>query len=131
HVDSAADRELVVDNGDLLVVTAPDRMGGVELEIDSPVRKPANEVERHRAAREELERADAPFQDADLETLVVGGQPGDETAEPGRIIAAPRPLPPAPPAREVDAGVDVPPDQQDALARLEHRLLHEIEIVRR
>ena len=28
----------------------------------------------------------------------------------------------------MDSGIEVPPDQQDALAGLEHRLLHEVEI---
>src|SRR5688572_2635363 len=70
HVDPPANCEPVVDHRDLLMVAATDRVGGVELEIDPAMRKPANEVEHHRSARQELERTDSPLEDTDFQPLV-------------------------------------------------------------
>src|SRR5690606_34620659 len=129
HVDSAAHGELVVDHRYLLVMAAADRMRTVELEVDAPAPQPAQEVEHHCPARGNLERADAPLEDAHLERAAVAGEPGNKAAEPRRMLALPSLLPPAAAVRQVDAGVEVPADQQDALARLEHRLLHQVEVL--
>src|SRR5690606_18257134 len=62
------------------------------------------------------------------ESRAMPAEPRDEVPEPGRVLPIPRLLPPAPAVREMDARIEIPPDQQDPLPGLEHRLLHEIEI---
>src|SRR5690606_4133804 len=105
------------------------RMGAVELEVDAPAAEPAEQVEHHRPARGDLERTDAPFEDAHLDRAAVTGEPRDEAAEPRRMLPLPPLLPPAAAMRQVDAGVEIPADQQDSLARLEHRLVHQVEVL--
>ena len=55
-------------------------------------------------------------------------QPGNEAAEARGKLALAALLPPPAAAGQVDAGVEVPTDQEDAFAGLEHRLLHQVEI---
>ena len=131
HVDPAADRDPVVDDGDLLVMAAADGVMSVELEVDPLVRPPAGDIEQHRTAAEELDEAEAPLEYPDIELGPVPAEPKDKAAEPLRALPLPRPLPPAPPYRKVDASVEVPRDQHDPPLGLEHGLLHEREIVRR
>ena len=128
HVDPAIDCKIAVDQHQFLVVTATDGMDIVELEIDPPLRPPAQQVQQHCPAAEELECPKTPFQDADFQPLSLAGQPVDETAQPARMAFALPLLPPAGPAREVDSRIEVPPDQQDALLGLEHGLLDQFEI---
>src|SRR5436190_11641599 len=58
----------------------------------------------------------------DLERGLLLDQPDDEVAERARLAGQA-------PVGELDAGVEVPADQHDAAARLEHRLSRRLEIV--
>src|SRR5690606_12501231 len=87
HVDTAADREPLVYHDDFLMMAATDRMRGVELERDSLARRPAQEIDHHRAARGELQRADTPLEDADFQRFAPARQPRAEVAETRRMLA--------------------------------------------
>ena len=49
HVDTAANRDLVVEHGDFLVMRTPDGMRGIEAEVDTPVSYPARQIPPHRS----------------------------------------------------------------------------------
>ena len=131
HVDPAAHGQAVVEDRDLLVVAAPRGMGAVELEVDPAVPHPAHQVPPHGTTHDELEDAEAPFEDTDFKRRPVTHQPRKETAQPRGKIAPVGPLPPAAPIGEVDARVEIPADQENAMLCVEHRFLHGGEIVRR
>src|SRR5690606_11390048 len=128
HIDPAAHGQRIVDHDDLLVVAAADRVDVIELQVDPLARQPAKQIEHHRAPGQQLERADPPFQDVNLEPRAMPAEPRDEVPEPGRVLPIPRLLAPASAVREMDARIEIPPDQQYPLTGFEHRLLHEIEI---
>jgi len=56
-------------------------------------------------------------------------EPHQEAAEAARKAAAKGAGIPAAPHRQVDPGIEIPTDQHDPPAGLEHRLLHEREVV--
>ncbi len=129
HVDAAAHRQRIVQHHDFLVVAAPDRMRGVEFEMDAAMRRPAQQVDRHRTARDEFGNAIAPFQDTDFQRGPVAREPQDEAAQARGICAFAPLLPPAAPCLQMDAGVEIPPDHQHPVPRFQHRLLHMAEII--
>ena len=117
HVDPTTDRDDIVQHGDLLMVRTADRVCRIELEGDAAMAKPARKVPPHGRATDSGQCANAPFEQANVQLLAMPGQPGDETSEARRVAPLPRALPPAAPSREMDAGIEIPPDQQDASPR--------------
>ena len=130
HVDSAADGQRIVEHGDLLVVAASGGVRAVELEVDSVMPRPAGKVPPHRSAHDEFENAEAPFEHADFQSRSMPDQPADEAAQPDRILSLSGSLPPAAAFGQMDAGVEIPADQKDAIPCFQHRFLHRREIIR-
>ena len=124
HVDAAAESEGIVDDDDLLVVAGAARMGAVELEVDLLARRPAQQAQHGGAAAEQVDRAQVPFEDVDLQARPVLGQPVEELAEldRGAVVGI---------GVEADAGVEVPADQQDLRLGAEHRLARVAEVIGR
>ena len=131
HVDPAAHRQRIIEDGDLLVVAAPDRMCAVELEVDPAVARPTYEIPPHRSAHDELEYTEAPFQDPDFKCRSIAHQPRKEAPQARRIFVLVAALPPAATFGEMDTSVEVPSDQEDSVPGLQHRSLHCGEIIGR
>ena len=108
---------------------AAHRVMRVELERDRLVRRHSRDVDQHVAALEELKDPEAPLEDPDLEPIAVPAEPHQETTEPARVLPPERALEPLAAKREVDAGVEVPSDEEDAMLRLQHRPLHQREVI--
>jgi hypothetical protein len=112
HVDAAAEGERVVDHDDLLVVRCAGGMRAVELELDPLVRHPVQDDQRRRAAADLLQGAEIPAQDVDLQIGPVLHHPAQEAPQPVRHVGiAVGPV-------ELDAGVEVPSDHEQAMGRL-------------
>ena len=124
HVDAAAESEPVVDHHDLVVVAGTDRVRAIELEVDLVARRPAREPQHRRPASQQLDRAEVPLEDVDLQPRPVLGQPGQEGAQFRRSAVIGLVI-------EANPRVEVPADQQDLLLGAKHRLPGEVEIVGR
>jgi hypothetical protein len=106
EVEAARERELVVDDDDLLVVRPRHRMRVVEAEVDAPVRLPLADAERGRdlAIGSEHDRV-IPVEDADPQVALAPREAVQEIAQldrlPGVVVAQPR------------AAVEIPGEDQD------------------
>ena len=115
HVDAAAEGEHVVDHDDLLVVRGPGRVGAVEPELEAPGPHPVQQVERRRAARQCTQDTEVPLQHSDAQAGAASDKFRQERSEFlgqafHRVIGI-----------ELDAGVELPTDEQDRVAGLQER----------
>ncbi len=120
HVDPAADREIVIDDDDLLVVAGADRVRGIVLEIDPILERPADQVEHHQPAKQRFDEREIPLEDVDAQARGALCEPDDERSETcgePRIVIL-RDL--LAPGAKMNPGVEIPPDQEDRLLGLEH-----------
>ena len=67
QIDAAAERQLIVDDDDLLVMAGADGMMVVEAEAHAARRAPTEPPARQRFALERVERAVIPHQDVDTQ----------------------------------------------------------------
>jgi hypothetical protein len=121
HVDTAAEGHAVVDHDDLVMVRGAQCCGAVEPRVDARMGHPAHQGEDRGTAEQGAHRAHVPAQQEDLELGIALHQPQDEFAQGARLARQPL-------FAELDAGVEVPADQHDALLRLQHRLAADLEI---
>lgn len=114
HVDTAAERERVVDHDNLLVMSGPDRVSSVDLEMQPAIRHPVHHEHRGHTAPDRREGPDVPLQQINLQIGTLPGQPDEESSQPIRALE--RLLV----RLELDPCVEVPADQDDAVPGLEH-----------
>ena len=86
QIDAAAERELVVDDDDLLMVRAADGMAIVEAEPDAARHPPAEPPSRERIALERVERAVVPGQDVAAQVRAPAGDEREQLVEPRRRV---------------------------------------------
>ena len=127
QVDAAAERQGVVDDDDLLVMGAADRMVVVEAESHLSGHPPAEPPSRQRIAFERVERRVIPDEDVAAQLRALSHDEGEQFVEAGwrgvwwlRLIG-----------QEIEVGLDVPPDDEDRMARLQQRLPRPPEVVGR
>ena len=112
-------------------MAATNRVCRIKLEIDLLAHDPTHEIKQHRPAEHVLHEGEVPFQQPHFDLRVLLDQPQNVGPEASRESVLAPLLPPAPPCRQHDARIEVPPDQEDALARTEHSPAHNGEIVGR
>jgi hypothetical protein len=122
-VDAAGEGDAVVDDHDLLVVRAADRVVLVDGEHQPVGSPPVEQHDRRQAARQGDQHADVPVQDADLQLRVAPDGGLEHPAQPVGAGGA------VPAGIELDARVEVPADEQHPAARAQHRLLQRREVV--
>ena len=126
EVDTTAERDRVVDDQDLLVVYRPGGVRAVHREVQPPAAEPVDQGDRRDAVPQVVERRQQPqvgLQQMDRQVGLLPEHPLQEGAQPigaGQRRAAPL---------EGDPGVEVPADQQDAVAGPQHRRLGMTEVV--
>lgn len=123
NIDPAAHRELLVDHHDLLVMAASRRMGAVQPEIDRSGARPAQKEPDRSGMEELLQRAEIPFENVDFTRGIAFRQPEEEVSQ--RFGPFPVFL------FETDPCVEIPAEYEDALARLVHRFMDQVVIIRR
>ena len=84
QVDAAAERQLVVDDDDLLMMRGADGMVVVEAEADASRHAPAQAPARERIALERVERAVVPRQDVAPQVRAPLRDEGQQLVEPRR-----------------------------------------------
>ena len=122
-IDAAGKGETVVDDHDLLVMRAAERVACVEPEGDLAVHEPADQ---HRPAEEpadRLQQAGVPAQDLDLQPRRAIDQPQHELAQAARGLRSVFGM------AKVDARVEFPADQHDAMFGGQHGGAHQPEII--
>lgn len=129
-VDAAGEGQAVVDDHDLLVVRAADRVVGVHGHPQPVGSPPVEQHDRRQPAAERADDAVVPDQDADLELRV--GADG-LLQHPAQLVRPPSVLPPsAGPARvHPDPRVEVPADEQHPTLGAQHRAPQHGEVVGR
>ena len=126
QIDAAAERQLIVDNDDLLMMASADGMVIVEPESHAARHPPSQPPARERIAFERVERAVVPRQDV---TPKVRASPRDirqQLIEPRRRLRFVWRLRAR---QQIGVGGDVPAQAEHALARVEQRPPDKTEIV--
>ena len=106
EVEAAREGDRVVDDDELLVVTAARRMDRVESEVQAAVRAAPEADARQHLTLEREEHREVPLEDVDLEIAPPPHEAVEERHEVARLVAA----------AETHPGVEVPSDQENALA---------------
>jgi hypothetical protein len=125
QVGAAAERHRIVDDDDLLMVRAADRMVVVEAESDLTRHAPAEPPPRQRIALEGVERRVVPDQNVAAQLRAAADDVGEQRVEPRRRTRRRR----GRVGQQVEIGLDVPPDDEDRMTGLEHRVAHPAEVV--
>ena len=126
EVDATAERDRVVDDQDLLVVHRSGGVRAVHREVQPPAAEPVHQRDRRDAVPEVVERrqqSQVGLQEMDSQVGLLPEHPLQEGAQPvgaGQRRAAPL---------QGDPGVEVPADQQDAVAGPQHGRLGMTEVV--
>ena len=113
-VDASAEGDGVVDDHDLLVVAGADRVDAVELQVDALVRHPIEDEERCRPATQRLKETEVPLEDMDVQLGPAIDEGIDEWPQHGGPVAVFL-------HGQLDPGVEIPTDEQDGPAGLDHR----------
>jgi hypothetical protein len=128
EVDAAAERHRVVDHDDLLVVHGPRGVRPVDGEVHPLAAEPVHHRDGGDASPQALERGQQPqvgSQDVHLE----GGPLADQRSQEGtQLVVSGQRLAAG---LEDRPGVEVPPDEQDAVLRAQHRRLGVAKVVGR
>ena len=127
QVDAAAERHRVVDDDDLLVVRAADRVMVVEAEAHLARHAPAQSPPRQRIALEGVERRVIPDQHVAAELRTPAHDEGEQRVESSRRIGHRR----VGAGQQIEVGLDVPADDEDRVARPQQRLARPAEVVGR
>ena len=86
QIDAAAERELIVNDHDLLMVAAADRMAVVEAESHAARHSPAESPSRERIALERVEGPVVPDQDVAAKTWTPSRDEGQQLVEASRRL---------------------------------------------
>ena len=123
QVDAAGEGERVVDDDDLLVVRRAERMVIVEPEVHAPGHAPSQAPSREGIPLERVEGRVVPGEEVAAQLRLATHDPGQQLVEPGRraVGRAAR--------HEIERRRDVPPDAENGVARLEHGLPGQAEVV--
>ena len=121
QVDAAAECHCVVDDHDLLVMAAADRMRVVVAEADPAMRLPRQAVQRRPFAIEPEDHRVIPDQDVDLQLAALPHQLVEKAAELQLAVLAVR-------TQQARAAVEIPAGDQDRAARVARRLDECLEI---
>jgi len=113
NVDPAARRQIIVDHHDLLVVAAARRVRRIETEIDRVGLPPPRQPDHRLRPEELLHRTEIPLENVDLALGLVAGEVEEKAAQ--RLALAMLV------GIERDPRIEVPPDNEDAFLRGEHR----------
>ena len=123
-IDAAAEGDRVIDHDDLLMMGGARRMVSVRLKMHPAVEDPFQDEKRRRAAHQGAHQAEAPRQDIDLQTGSPPDDPIDQPAEPVRAgLRRPGRL-------QLRARVEIPADEIDGMARLQHCRLELGKVIR-
>jgi hypothetical protein len=123
QIDAAAERELVVDDDDLLMVTAGDGVPIVKSKPYVPRHPPSQPPSRQRIALERVERSVVPRQNVAAKLGAATRDEGEQLRELAwRASGAATRL-------EIDRRRDIPAQHEHRVLRRQQRLLHEHEVV--
>ena len=114
HIDPAAKCETVVDHDDLLMVRSPGWMVSVELGMDAGMAHPLCQGQHIGSAEERFQRAHIPAQQEYLEAGGALDEPMHECAH-RRGLAFLQAI-----RSQRYARIEIPANQHDAVARLQH-----------
>ena len=122
HVDSAAKGDIIIDHHHLLMMRPGRRMMAIKPHMDLWILYPFGDAQQRSPMEQSLDRARIPPQNIDIQPR----RPFDQPAEKGPD-AHRRPV--IFPITKADSCVKIPSDQQDLLARLQHRGPRRLEII--
>ena len=127
QVDAATERQRVVDDDDLLVVRAADRVMVVEAEAHLARHAPAQSPPRQRIPLEGVERGVIPDEHVAAKLRTPAHDEGEQRVQSSRWTRHRR----IGARQQIEIGLDVPPDDEDRVARPEQRLARPPEVVGR
>jgi hypothetical protein len=111
QIDAAAESDRIVDDDDLLMMRAADRMRVVVPETDPAMRLPRQAVQRRPLAVEPEDHRVIPDQDVDLQLAAAAHQVIEKAADLQLAVAAVG-------AQQARAAVEIPAGDQDRAARV-------------
>jgi hypothetical protein len=122
HVDAAAEGQIIVDHHDFLVMRSGGRVMAVQPHMDLRILQPLDQTQQGAPMGQRFDGAHIPAQNMHLQTGRALHQPAQKRADldRGAILHI---------AAQPDAGIEIPADQQDLLARLEHRGAGGLEVI--
>jgi hypothetical protein len=115
HVHAPDERDLVVDDHELLVMGSRERMARVEPEVDAPVRVPAEANDRQQLAIERVQHREVPLEHPHVQRAAARRQRVEQRSELARKrrFAV---------VEQACAGVDVPAHDRDRTLRTRERV---------
>ena len=123
HIDSAAEREAVVDDHDFLMMGRARRMGAIELHVNARMAHPLENRQQRRTSKQSFQRAEIPPQQEHVESGILLDQPVNERAHIARSFV------PIGSSIQNDACVEIPADQHDPPASFQHSGAREAEVL--